>query len=74
MLVSDRTTLIQTLQEAKLGQGIRLDRSSYILKADGGYNMRIVVPNTVMINRFWRLGEEGKLAWFLENWEVANAS
>jgi hypothetical protein len=74
MLVSDRSTFIQNLQEAKLGSGIRLNRTSYILKSDGGYNMRIVVPDTIIINRFWRQGEEGKLAWFLENWEVANAS
>lgn len=39
-----------------------------------GYMMRIVVPNTLIINRFWRQGEKNQLAWFLENWELANAS
>jgi hypothetical protein len=74
MLVSDRSVFLQTLQEAKLGQSIRLGRGGYILKSDGGYTMRIAIPNTVIINRFWLLGQENQMAWFLENWEVANAS
>ncbi|MEP0872446.1 hypothetical protein NDA01_21760 [Trichocoleus desertorum AS-A10] len=73
MLVSDRSTFLQTLEETKLGHGIKLSRG-YILKTHDGYTMRIVIPNTVMINRFWTRGEENQMAWFLENWEAGNAS